>query len=85
VKASGTVSFSVSAPGSVSVRILNAKGSLVRTLLSNVAKPAGAVSTGWDRTDSSGRRVKRGAYSARVDAVDGSGRSATASAAFSVY
>ena len=85
MRPSGTVSFSVSAPGSVSVKILNAKGSLVRTLLSNAAKPAGAVSTVWDRADSSGRRVKRGTYSARVDAVDGSGQSATASAAFSVY
>jgi hypothetical protein len=85
VKTSGTVSFSVSAPGSITVKILSAKGSLVRTLLSSAPKPAGSLSALWDRTDSTGRRVKRGTYSARVDAVDGTGQSATASASFSVY
>jgi len=85
VKTAGTVSFSVSAPGSVTVRILNGKGALVRTLMSNAAQPAGALSAGWNRTDSAGRRVKRGTYSARVDAVDGTGRTATATTSFSVY
>jgi hypothetical protein len=85
VKTSGTVSFSISAPGAVSVKVLNGKGSLVRTLLSSSPKLAGSVSTVWDRTDSAGRRVKRGTYSVRVDLVDRSGQSATSSAGFSVY
>jgi hypothetical protein len=85
VRTSGTATFSVSAPASVSARILNSKGSLVRTLLLNVSKPAGPVSTSWDRTDSANRRVKRGTYSVKVDAVADDGQSASSGKTFSVY
>src|SRR5207253_2412502 len=43
VTKSGTVSFNLSAPASVTVRILDAGGTVVRTLLSSASKPAGAV------------------------------------------
>jgi hypothetical protein len=85
VTTSGTVSFSISAPASVTVKILNPKGSLVRTLVSNTASPAGPVTSVWNRTDAAGRRVKRGSYKAAVEAVDAGAKSVSASVSFSVY
>jgi flagellar hook assembly protein FlgD len=84
VKVTGTAAFSLSAPASVTVRILTGKGALVRTLLSGVATAAGSGSVTWDRKDASGRRVGKGTYSVRVDAVDASGQLASASAPFAV-
>jgi hypothetical protein len=85
VKSAGTASFSLSAPATVTVRILTSKGALVRAILSNASKEAGAVSTTWDRTDSAGRRVKRGTYTVKAEATDTGGRSTTAATSFSVY
>ena len=53
-----------SAPASATVRIFTAKGALVRSLLADAAKPAGAVSLVWDRKDAAGRRVGKGTYRA---------------------
>ena len=80
---SGTASFTLSAPASVTVRILAADGSVVRTLLSGASRAAGGVSVAWDRKDASGRRAKPGAYSVSVSAAGG-GQSASATKAFNV-
>jgi flagellar hook assembly protein FlgD len=85
VKTTGTASFSLSAPASVTVRILTSQGALVRSLLAAVAKPAGAVSLLWDRKDAAGHRVAKGTFRLQVDAVDSAGQAATASATFGVY
>lgn len=84
VRTTGTVSFLVSAPASLTVRIFTAKGALVRTLLSSALKPAGAVDLSWDRADAAGRRVGKGTYRVQVDAVDSASQSASASATFGV-
>ncbi len=84
VKTTGAVSFSLSAPASATVRILTSRGALVRSLLSDAAKPAGAVSLVWDRKDAAGRRVAKGTYRVQVDAVDAVGQAATANTSFAV-
>jgi hypothetical protein len=84
VTKSGTVSFDLSAPAAVTVRILDAGGAVVRTLLTNAPKPAGAESVTWDRKNASGRRVSSGTYTASVQAVDSAGHATGASTNFSV-
>ena len=84
VSKSATISFSISTPASVTITILSGSGSPVRTLLASVSKSSGTVSAVWDRKNSAGQRVKSGAYSARVDATDSSGQTATAKASFQV-
>ena len=73
VRTTGTVSFSLSAPASTTVRIYTAKGALVRSLLSDAARPAGVVDLPWDRKDAAGRRVGKGTYRVQVDASDAAG------------
>jgi hypothetical protein len=85
VRTSGAASFAISSPGSVTVQVLSSKGSLVRTLLSKAPQQAGPVSSTWDRTDSAGRKVKRGTYKVTVNAVDATGQSASSTATFSVF
>ena len=84
VKTTGAVVFSLSAPASVTVRIVTSKGVLVRSLLSGIAKPAGDSSVPWDRLDAAGRRVAKGTYRVEAEAVDAAGQRANASASFSV-
>jgi hypothetical protein len=84
VKASGTASFTLSAPATVTVTIRDAKDMLVRTLLSSAGKPSGTVAVAWDRKNTAGQRVKAGTYKAVVDAVDATGAHAAASRSFSV-
>ena len=84
VKTTGSAVFSLSASASASVRIVTAKGVLVRTLLAETSKPAGTVSVAWDRKDSAGRRVGKGSYRLEVDVVDSTGQRATAGAGFLV-
>lgn len=84
VAKSGKVGFTLSTSARVTVAILDANGSVVRTLLSNANKTAGSSTTNWDRKDSSGRRVRAGSYATRVTAVDASGASATATQGFNV-
>jgi hypothetical protein len=83
VKSSGTASFVLSEPASVTVAILTSSGSLVRTLLSGASEPAGAVTATWNRTNSAGQRAKTGTYTLRVTASAGAA-STTASQSFSV-
>jgi FlgD Ig-like domain/SdrD B-like domain len=84
VKTTGTVAFSLSAPASVTVRILTTQGSLVRTLLAGAARAAGSTSLTWDRKDSAGHRVSKGTYRLQADAVDSTGQQTSASTTFAV-
>ena len=83
VKTSGTVSFTLSAPATVTVRIVDAKGATVRTLLQAAPRDGGSVSTVWDRLTDAGRKAGRGTYTARVEAT-ASGSSVTREASFKV-
>jgi hypothetical protein len=84
VKASGTAFFSLSAGAVVTLVVRDAKGGIVRTLLSAEPKPAGQVSAVWDRRTATGARAKAGTYSAVVTAVGAGGSTATATRAFGV-
>jgi flagellar hook assembly protein FlgD len=82
VKSSGTASVSLSAPATVTVVVRDASGNLVRTLVSATSEPAGTVSATWNRTNSSGQRVKSGTYALAVSAADASGRTVSATTTF---
>ena len=84
IKTTGTASFTLSAPATVTTRVLTSQGALVRSLLSSAAKPGGATSVAWDRKNSAGQRVPKGTYRLQVDAVNASGQSTSASIAFGV-
>jgi flagellar hook assembly protein FlgD len=84
VKTTGTVTFSLSAPASVTARVLTAQGALVRSLLAGAARPAGTVSVMWDRKDAAGHRMAKGTYRLQASAVDGAGQSAAATITFGV-
>lgn len=84
VKTTGTVSVALSAPASVTVRILTSQGALVRTLLSGGARSAGTITLVWDRKDGAGHRMAKGTYRIVADATDAAGQSATASSAFAI-
>ncbi len=62
-----TIRFSLSGPAAVSLRIYDAAGRLVRTL---VGEPlgAGTYARAWDGTDSRGAAVSSGVYLYRLDA-----------------
>jgi hypothetical protein len=84
VKTSGTASFNLSIAAKVTVSIRDAKGALVRTLLSGANRGAGNATASWDRTNARGQRVKGGTYSVLVEAVAADGRSTSASSSFKV-
>jgi hypothetical protein len=69
ISSSGTIGFTLSEHATTTVDVVNASGALVRRLLAAVSA-SGAVSTKWDRKDSSGHRVKSGTYTVKVTAVD---------------
>ncbi len=56
-----TVSYSISKPGYVSLRVFGVDGSLVRTLVDRDQKP-NRYDVVWDGTDDEGRRVASGVY-----------------------
>jgi hypothetical protein len=80
----GTVTWSLSAPATVSVGIRNASGAVVRTLVSSTSETAGSQSATWDRKDARGHRVASGSYVARVDAIDSTGTITTSNVTFQV-
>lgn len=84
VKTSGSFSFTQSLQASDTVQILNSSGTLVKTLLFKSTQPAGSVSATWDRTNSAGKRVGAGAYTAQVTATDAYGHAVTSALSFSV-
>ena len=61
------ISFGLAAPADVSLRIYDAAGRLVRTLVEG-ARPAGNYSELWDGRDSGGRAVASGIYFYRLTA-----------------
>lgn len=73
VRKSGTVSFELSTPASVTVQVQTAAGDLVQTLLSGDPRSAGSVSVTWKRTTSTGARAKAGSYRVVVIAANESG------------
>lgn len=84
VVSTGTASLNLSAPASVTLAILDNRAKVVRTLLSGASRQAGAVTAAWDRRTDAGRTAKAGAYVLRATAVDGSGKSVSASVNFKV-
>ena len=74
VKQTGAVSYQLSTTASVTVTILNAKNSVIATLVGGKSM-TGSQTVPWDRKDSNGRRVKAGSYRVEVDATNGSARS----------
>jgi hypothetical protein len=82
VKTTGTAMFSLSASAKATVTILDGKGVVVRTLLRDAAVASGTTSKTWDRLDDAGRKVRRGTFTIKVDAVDVNGAKATAGASF---
>ena len=67
---STSIKYSVSAFGSVKIRIFNAGGALVRTLV-DAPHGAGAYTARWDGTDDSGRRVGSGVYFYQIESASG--------------
>jgi flagellar hook assembly protein FlgD len=64
------VTFNLSQDAKVNVIIRSQTGTLVRTLVQNLAATAGVNSVAWDRTDNAGHRVPAGLYLCEVIAVD---------------
>ena len=62
------IAFELPVAGPVSMRVLDASGRLVRTLLDD-ERPAGAHAVRWDGTDGSGLPVASGVYFYRVEAA----------------
>jgi hypothetical protein len=83
VTKSGTASFTLSAAASVTVRIVSSNGTVVKTLATAAARPAGASSYKWDRKDEAGARAKAGSYTLRITASAG-GQTTDAVSSFSV-
>ncbi len=61
-----SISFSLPAAGNVHLKVYNATGRLVRTLVDG-SLPAGAYQQVWDGTDSHGHRVASGVYLYRLE------------------
>ena len=61
------VSFILRRPETVTVRLLDAGGDVVRTLVRNRREPKGRASFTWDGRDDLGRVVEEGIYRPRVE------------------
>ncbi|MBI4726062.1 T9SS type A sorting domain-containing protein, partial [candidate division TA06 bacterium] len=64
-----TINYQLTKSGQVSLKIYNALGQLVKTLV-NEAKPAGAYQVEWDSRDGGGLKVSSGVYIYRLQAGD---------------
>ncbi|HEY6572885.1 MAG TPA: FlgD immunoglobulin-like domain containing protein, partial [Candidatus Eisenbacteria bacterium] len=64
------IRYSVGSPGAVTVRIFNAAGALVRTLVDR-AHAAGEYTVRWNGTDDHGRRLGSGVYFYEIQAAGG--------------
>jgi hypothetical protein len=65
-----TIRYSVSAAGKVTIRIFNASGALVRTLV-NQAQAPGSHSVRWNATDDRGRQLGSGVYFYEIQTAGG--------------
>jgi FlgD Ig-like domain len=63
-----TISYDLSQPATVNLRIFDMKGQLVRTLLNNDVVDSGHQEVVWRGHDDSGRQVAAGVYFYRLDA-----------------
>ena len=72
------IAFSTDSDASVSLRIYDPAGRLLRTIVEGQSLAAGYHQYGWNGADDSGRRVASGVYFARVEATSG-GRTETVS------
>ena len=68
--ASTTIWFNMTAPGTATVRVFDARGSLVRTV-ARQWYPAGEQGATWDGRTDSGAKATSGAYYAQVVKADG--------------
>jgi flagellar hook assembly protein FlgD len=66
------ISYALREPGPVSLRIYDAAGRLVRTLV-NESRQAGDYESTWDRLDDAGRRAPSGIYFYRLESPQGTG------------
>lgn len=64
-----TVAYQLTRPGAVRLRIFDAAGRLVRTLV-EAGRPAGPHEVTWDGLDISGREVRDGVYFIRLESPD---------------
>ena len=64
---STTISFSLSTPSHVSLRIYDASGRYIRTLIDEPCD-AGRHEERWDGRDESGRELSSGIYFCRIEA-----------------
>jgi hypothetical protein len=64
------IRYSVSSPGRVTIRIYNASGALVRTLVDQ-AQTSGVHRVRWNGTDASGRRLGSGVYFYEIQMASG--------------
>jgi hypothetical protein len=65
-----SIRYSVSSPGKVRIRIFNASGGLVRTLVDQ-AESAGTHIVRWNATDDTGRRLGSGVYFYEIETGSG--------------
>jgi flagellar hook assembly protein FlgD len=65
------VSFGLTRRALLGVRVLNASGTSVRTLLASASRPAGPFSLSWDGRTGGGALVPDGRYRIEVSAEDG--------------
>jgi Ca-activated chloride channel family protein len=68
-----TIRFDLPEPGSVTIRVYDLRGRLVRVLFSG-ERSAGSYSVRWDGTDLDGAEVAAGIYLCRMDFIDKTGR-----------
>lgn len=61
-----TLAFSLREAGAADLRIIDAQGRSVRSLLAGVQRPAGLQSLTWDGRDDAGRALPSGLYFARL-------------------
>jgi PKD repeat protein len=65
-----TISFKLSTPGRVTIRVFDVNGRLVRSLLDE-SRSAGYQDVRWNGTDGNGTKVSSGIYYVRLDTPDG--------------
>ena len=67
MRESARIDYVLPAPGTVNLRVFDAQGRLLRTLVEG-EQPAGQASRLWDGRDAQGRRVPTGVYFYRLEA-----------------
>jgi len=72
-----TISYTLSEPCRVTIKVFDLAGTLVRTLKNNVLQGAGAQSVVWDGKDGGGSIVPAGTYIIRMFVVDKAGNRAS--------